>query len=232
MSARIATVGADSRHWHQPSAPAIKQPRSRSWSMFIFFLFIFLLFPIFSLLSFFFFSFFFLSFFFPFSFFLLLLLLFFLSFFFISFLCFVVCLLSVPTALGRRFPVDCLYVPTISHVSVGSCRTFFGINDIRKLWKWHFVGTDRNRRCRHSTLVPTVDTSYIAATLLVNAHFLFIFLLFPMTFCRHRSQPSVPTLDIGTNCRHQLYSSCAPGECSLSFLSIFLVVCLLSVPTI
>ena len=108
LSAPIATVGADSRHWHQPSAPAIQQPRSCSWSMFIFFLFIFLLFPIFPLPSFFFLSFpFFLSilFFLTFTF-------SFLSFFLISFLCFVVCLLSVPTALGRQFSVDCLKVPT------------------------------------------------------------------------------------------------------------------------
>ena len=40
-----------------------------------------------------------------------------------------------------------------------------------------------------------------------------------MTFCRHRSQPSVPTVDIGTNRRHQLYSNHAHarGQCSFSF---------------
>ena len=131
------------RHGSQPSVPTVdigtnrrhqlysNHAHARGQCLFSFFLFSFSF--LFSLSSHSFFSFFFLSFFFPFSFFLLLLLLFFLSFFFISFLCFVVCLLSVPTALGRRFPVDCLYVPTISHVSVGSCRTFFGINDIRKL---------------------------------------------------------------------------------------------------
>ena len=58
-----------------------------------------------------------------------------------------------------------------------------------------------------------------------------------ITFCRHQSQPSVPTLDIGTDRRHQLYSSHAPGECSLSFyfpafsyfsLSLFLFLSVLS----
>ena len=132
LSAPIATVGADTRHWDRSSV-----------------LFSFL-------------------FFFPSC----------LSSFFLFFPFFFTCLSPVRTdSSGPTISVDCLkvHVPTISHLGADSCRTFFAITDMPKLWKLHFVFTDRNASA------PSVYQPH-SRSWSMFIYFLFIVLLFPIFF--------------------------------------------------